>query len=291
MFFRSPVGTEEERNSGQIWPSKWTDATGFLNSKAPNYGYGIHTGADLNLNLPGNWDADKLAPVYSIGDGVVTYAQLWPNRNYWGNIIVIEHGIVDGKPLFSRYAHVANIRVRPGDVVKTGQQISQVGNGEGLFSYHLHFDISITTILRNQPQNWPAPSSNRNKALVKEHYVDPEQWLRSPHVVNSLPDVIGEGSLSGDSSDDKSTPVNTTPSLPTWHVLAAEVTIYQKPRTSSEKSGTLGRGKQVFIGAEGVRNENMQWGRIVGGTFDGDWVAIRKEEPRESYLSTNPPQD
>lgn len=288
MAFQAPIGTEEERNSGRIWPAGWTDATGFLNSKAPNYGYGIHTGADLNLNLPGNWDADKLAPVYSIGDGVVTYAQLWPDRRYWGNIIVIDHGMVDGKPLFSRYAHVANIRVRPGDVVRMGQQISQVGNGEGLFSYHLHFDISTTKILRSQPQNWPAPSSNPNRDLVREHYVDPEQWLRQPHVVDSLPEVIGGTIPEG---DDKPPRTNTSPFIPIWYVLAAEVSIHKNPSAASEKSGTLVRGKQVFIGSEGVRNENMEWGKIVGGTFDGDWVAVRKVEPRESYLSTNPPRD
>lgn len=278
MSFKPPVGTEEERKTGKIWPGGWTDATGFLNAKAPGYSYGIHTGADLNWNSP-RWDADKFAPVYSIGDGLVTYAQLWPNKKYWGKIIVIDHGIVDGKPLFSRYAHVTNIRVNPNDVVRVGQQICQVGNGEGLFVYHLHFDISYTTVLRDQPQNWPAPSSNPKKSLVQEHYVDPEKWLREPHVVNSLPAGLGGGSAPDE-------PIT----LPTWYVLGTEVNIYDKPSASSLKTGMLSHGKSVFIGNEGARNENMEWGKIIGGTFDGDWVAIRKTEPRESYLSTNRPQ-
>jgi murein DD-endopeptidase MepM/ murein hydrolase activator NlpD len=294
MAFQAPVGTEEERNSGKIWPGGWRDATGFLNAKAPGYAYGIHTGADLNLNLPGNWDADKLAPVYAIGDGVVTYAQLWPNPKYWGNIIVIHHGTVDGKPLYSRYAHVAFIRVRPGDFVKVGQQISQVGHGgtdgsaKGLFPFHLHFDISNTNILRDQPQNWPAPSTNRDKELVKQQYVDPERWLQEHHSVDSLPEVMGN--LGSIPSDIKPPRVNINPTMPTWYVISREVTIYKKPSTTSEKSGTLARGKQLFLGNEGVKNENMEWGKIVGGPFDDEWVAVRKADKTESFLSTNQPQ-
>ena len=142
MSFSSPVGTEEERNSGQIWPGTWTDATPY----GTEYQYGIHTGADLNWNTP-SWDGDAHAPVYAMGDGKVTYAQRWPNPNYWGNIIVIDHGIVDGKPLFSRYAHVENITVSPGQFVSKGHQICQVGNGFGLFPYHLHFDIQLVLFL------------------------------------------------------------------------------------------------------------------------------------------------
>lgn len=296
MAFQAPVGTEEERNSGKIWPSKWVDATGFLNSKAPNYSYGLHTGADLNLNLPGNWDADRLAPVYSIGDGVITYAQTWPNPNYWGNIIVVNHGIVDGKPLFSRYAHVANIRVRPGEVVRMGQQICQVGDGSSsirpraLFPFHLHFDISITKILREQPQNWPAPSTNKKRELVLEHYVDPEKWLSTTHVVDSLPDSVTTSSTSTNTNPNTPPRTNIVPVLPTWYVITPEAIIYKQPNTTSEKSGTLTRGKHVFIGSGGVRNQSMDWGKIVGSTFDGDWIAIRKTDQSESYLSTNPPQ-
>lgn len=287
MKFQAPIGTEEERNSGKVWPGKWTDATPYLTK----YAYGIHTGADLNLNAP-HWDADKLAPVYAIGDGIVTYAQMWPNPKYWGNIIIVNHGIVDGNPLFSRYAHVAFIRVRPGDFVKTGQQISQVGHGgkdgnaKGLFFYHLHFDISTTTILRDQPQNWPAPPSNPLKKLVKEHYVDPKEWLLKTHALGSLPDTITDSNPLP--SDNKPPRININPTLPTWYVIASKITIYKKPSTSSEKSGTLMRGKQLFIGNEGVRNENMEWGKIVGGPFNDEWVAVRKTDKTETFLSTNP---
>jgi murein DD-endopeptidase MepM/ murein hydrolase activator NlpD len=306
MTFQAPVGTVEERNSGQIWPGGWKDATGFLNSKAPGYAYGFHTGADLNLDTP-RWDADRLAPVYSIGNGVVTYAQTWPNPAYWGNIVIVNHGIVDGKPLFSRYAHVANIRVRPGEIVTMGQQLCQVGDGssairaKAMFPFHLHFDISITKILREQPQSWPAPSTNKKRELVLEHYVDPALWLSQTHVVDSLPDGVPNNNTSTTNTNTPATNTtpttntpprtNITPSLPNWYVIAPEVTIYKNPNNTSQKEGTLSRGKQIFLSKEGVRNQGMDWGKIIGSTFDGDWVAIRKTDQSQSYLSTNPPQN
>ena len=111
MSFTAPIGSDEERKSGIIWPGKWFDVTPYLT----HYAYGYHTGADLNLNYP-HWDGDAHSAVYAMGDGVVTYAQLY-SRKVWGNLIIIDHGIVDGKPLFSRYAHVENIQVAAGQSV------------------------------------------------------------------------------------------------------------------------------------------------------------------------------
>ncbi len=172
--YTSPIGSLEERQTGQVWPGEWVDATGY----DKKYSLGYHTGADLNLNKP-TWNLDAHSGIYAIGKGVVTYAQVY-SKKVWGAIIIIDHGIIDGKPLFSRYAHVEDIMVEVGQKVKTGEQIASVGNGEGLFSYHLHFDISETEILKDWPSHWPG----RNQALVHEHYVDPMEWLRD-HVKGS----------------------------------------------------------------------------------------------------------
>ena len=97
MSFQAPIGSPEEIATGRIWPGRWVDATPYLT----HYSYGYHTGADLNLNYP-VWDADQHSDVYAMGEGKVTYAKLFSTQ-YWGNIIVIDHGTVDGMPLFSRY--------------------------------------------------------------------------------------------------------------------------------------------------------------------------------------------
>ncbi|MBL8050540.1 MAG: M23 family metallopeptidase [Anaerolineales bacterium] len=280
MVFKPPVGTEEERNSGQIWPPTWVDANPYPSKyKLGKNNWAYHTGADLNMAR----DADAHAPIYSIGDGVVRYAQL-VSKTSWGNLIVINHGIVDGKPLFSRYGHVEDIQVQKGQTVQVGQFIARVGNQFGMFPYHLHFDISTTDQLDKSPTYWPG----LDLQSLKHHFVDPQAWLRQSHVLGSLPDVSGTTDTT--TNDNKPPRTNTIPVHPTWFVIASQITIYKSPSSSAEKSGTLARGEKISIGTEGAKNENLIWGKIVGGKFNGDWVAIRKSDQSENFLSTNPPQ-
>lgn len=169
--FDAPVGIASERQGSQIWPGHWLDATGY----AARYRIGTpyeayHTGADLNLNDP-YWDADAHSPVYAAAHGVVTYAGRLPG---WGNVIVVRHDplISNGQVVYGRYAHVEDIRVQVGQRVVRGEQISSVGNAEGIYPYHLHWDISPTDILQTQPWHWPKLDLDG----VMTHYVDPRQY-------------------------------------------------------------------------------------------------------------------
>ncbi|GAB4570569.1 MAG: hypothetical protein Kow0077_04990 [Anaerolineae bacterium] len=170
--FDVPIGTAEERASSEVWPGSWFDATGFAvryRIGTPSEAY--HTGADLNLNVP-RWDTDAHSPVYAAASGVVTHADRLPG---WGNVIVIRHDplLKDGRVVYGRYAHVENIRVQVGQRVSRGEQIANVGNAEGAFPYHLHFDISPTTILQTKPWHWPKLALNDLLA----NYVDPRQFV------------------------------------------------------------------------------------------------------------------
>lgn len=284
MVFTPPIGTEEERNTGQVWPGTWVDATPYMT----RYALGYHTGADLNNNLPRH-DSDAHAPVYSIGDGKVTYAQL-VSRKYWGNLIVIDHGIVDGKPLFSRYGHIEAMLIKRGDIVKAGQQIANVGNGEGLFPYHLHFDISVTAQLGTAPTYWPG----NDRQGVKNHFVDPQAWLRSQHVAEGLPDSSNVSTDTSRSTTGNSRPVDvqpTTPQRPTWYVTVPQgISVHKSPSASAEKKGLLAKGAKVFIGDSGVKNEEMIWVQIVDGNFKDGWITRGKANQSETFLSTNPPR-
>jgi murein DD-endopeptidase MepM/ murein hydrolase activator NlpD len=160
-----------ERRSAAVWPSSWIDASPFARLYfvgTPSEAY--HTGADLNLPR----DADAHSQVSSIGSGVVVFASRLPT---WGNVIVIKHDPLasTGKVVYSRYGHVESMVVKVGDRVKRGQKIASVGNAFGAFAYHLHFDISPTTILENQPQHWPA--KNLNNLLA--NYLDPRSFIQN----------------------------------------------------------------------------------------------------------------
>jgi hypothetical protein len=260
MSFTAPIGTLEERNSGIIWPGRWIDALGY----DKHYSYGYHTGADLNLNFP-HWNQDAHSDVCAIGDGKVTYAQIY-SKKVWGAIIIIDHGEVDGSPLFSRYAHVENIRVADGQDVQTGEIIAAVGNGEGLFPYHLHFDISTTDILRDKPWHWPG----EKRALVHMHYVNPQDWLQ-PHVTTDAEEVI--------------------PTTQVFYVIATlGLRVRQGHGLSAVPVGALTYGSRVVIVESSKLDEDSYtWGQIRGGHFNGDWVALGRADQSEMFLSVNPP--
>ena len=278
MAFQAPIGTKEERAAGIIWPGGWTDATPYLTP----YAIGIHTGADLNLNLPGGWDKDAHSSVYAMGDGIVTYAQRYPNPNVWGNIVVVDHGIVDGKPLFSRYAHVENIFVHVGNLVRMGEQVASVGNGFGLFAYHLHFDISYTKILKEKPGNWPAPKSNPNAELVRQQYLDPKAFLMRQHVIQggtSSNNVITSGGI------------EPSPGAMTWYVIIPTgMRVCKDHGIAAGQVGVLPYGTKLFLLKEGGVQDGYRWGHITGGEYDGCWLAIGKQDRSETYVSTNQPQ-
>jgi murein DD-endopeptidase MepM/ murein hydrolase activator NlpD len=172
--YDSPVGIAAERAEAKIWPGAWFDATGFAvryRIGTPSEAY--HTGADLNLNEP-HWDADAHSPVYAAASGVVTFAKRLPG---WGNVIIIRHDplITNGQVIYGRYAHVENIRVQVGQRVARGEQISSVGDADGAFPYHLHFDLSPTALLQTEPWHWPVLDLNNLLA----NYIDPRQFLIS----------------------------------------------------------------------------------------------------------------
>jgi murein DD-endopeptidase MepM/ murein hydrolase activator NlpD len=170
--FDAPIGTVEDRRSDRVWPGNWIDVTGYANRYrigTPQEAY--HTGADLNLNTP-YYDADAHSPVSAAANGVVTYAGRVAG---WGRIIVVRHDplVFNGQVVYARYAHVEAPRVVAGQRVVRGEQIASVGNADGAYPYHLHFDISPTTILNSQPWHWP--KLNLNNLLT--NYVEPRAFI------------------------------------------------------------------------------------------------------------------
>ena len=170
--YDAPVGTSDQRNGTKVWSPGWRDATPFGKLYfigTPSEAY--HTGADLNFGKPYE---DKGMALYACASGVVTFAaRLGP----WGNLVVIRHDPLyepDGQVIYSRYAHVQNIRVAVGDRVARGQRICEISDAFGRYVPHLHFDLSPTTILETRPGNWP----KLNYDLLIKNYIDPLEWIR-----------------------------------------------------------------------------------------------------------------
>lgn len=126
-----------------------------------------HPGHDLNAGPRG--DSDKDMPVKACADGEVVFAL--PGIKGWGKVVVIHHPI---QKVWTRYGHLLDMNVKVGQIVKEGEVIGSVGNGEGIYSYHLHFDMPIKEF-----RNWGDYSLNNTFEGLKANYVDPLVFIKN----------------------------------------------------------------------------------------------------------------
>ncbi|MDD4151163.1 MAG: M23 family metallopeptidase [Candidatus Gracilibacteria bacterium] len=96
-------------------------------------GYGSHQGVDIATS--------EGTPIYAIGDGTVKIAWEMTGR---GKAVVIEHQ-VNGRKIYSNYAHMSKIGVVSGQTVKAGDLIGKVGHTGNSYGNHLHFQIDLDT--------------------------------------------------------------------------------------------------------------------------------------------------
>jgi len=87
----------------------------------------MHHGVDLA--------GRKGIKIYASGDGVVKEA--YYNRHGYGKEVTIDHGF----GYVSRYAHLNKILVKPGQKIKRGQLIGELGSTGRSTGPHLHYEI------------------------------------------------------------------------------------------------------------------------------------------------------
>ena len=75
--------------------------------------------------------------IHAAGDGVVTIAEY--NRHGYGKEVLIDHGF----GYSTRYAHLQELLVEPGEKVKRGQVIGKMGNTGRSTGPHLHYEVRL----------------------------------------------------------------------------------------------------------------------------------------------------
>lgn len=128
-----------------------------------------HLGDDLNGIGGGNSDLGDA--VYAAGAGRVVYAGS-PGLG-WGKMVIIAHRLPDGDELGpvvqTMYAHLDSIRAQIGQNVQRGHPVGTVGNAEGAYLAHLHFEVRLGAYV-NPGQGYADKPLNR---------VAPEQFIRA----------------------------------------------------------------------------------------------------------------
>jgi murein DD-endopeptidase MepM/ murein hydrolase activator NlpD len=134
---------------------------------AQDFGENDHLGEDWNANSGGNTDCGE--PVYAVADGMITFAQdAGPG---WGNVVIIEHQLASGEKIESLYGHMQDIMRAEGSVKKR-DQIGTVGNANGRYLCHLHFEMRTADC-----PMWNEPGAGYSS----EHsgWVDPSDFIDS----------------------------------------------------------------------------------------------------------------
>lgn len=122
-------GTFRDSGGTLAWPANGTLTSGF----GPRWGR-QHNGIDISA--PGG------TPIYAAADGQVVKASYGWNGGYGNQVIIVHSGGIS-----TMYAHIRNggIQVSPGQTVKRGQKIAEVGNTGSVKGrnggYHLHFEV------------------------------------------------------------------------------------------------------------------------------------------------------
>ena len=93
-------------------------------------------------------------PVYSIGHGLVTYAQPLG----WGRdqgVLIVQHTFANGRIILSFYGHLDpdSVVLNPGDCVQRGDLVGLIGQPRGFA--HLHFEVRTQAPYQTLTGYWP----------------------------------------------------------------------------------------------------------------------------------------
>ena len=120
---------------GQIQISGASYTNGMLTVEALKGG---HSGIDIG--------GPNLGDIKASNSGKVIYSGWYGG---YGKVVIIEHGIINGKPVTTLYAHMSSIAVSNGTKVSKGQVIGYEGTTGYSTGPHCHFEVRVN----GQPNN------------------------------------------------------------------------------------------------------------------------------------------
>ena len=98
----------------------------------------FHSGQDIAAPMG--------TPIKASNSGKVIYSGWYGG---YGKVVIIEHGVVNGKPMSTLYAHMSTIKAVNGQKVSKGDIIGYEGTTGYSTGPHCHFEVRVN----GQPSN------------------------------------------------------------------------------------------------------------------------------------------
>lgn len=251
----------------------WTRTSGYGMRVHPITGEAkLHTGVD--------YAAADGTPILAVADGTVTVAEYGGG---YGGLVVIEH-TVNRQLIATAYAHSwqTGIHVTPGQSVRAGDHIADVGSSGRSTGPHLHFEV--------RPGGTDQPA------------IDPEPWLEDQDLTQTTPPEPGTAGceatpdgdaqeFTGDGDEMVPDPTGTGGQVTarTAHMVAQTQAAFPdtgwacySPRPGSKSDHPLGRACDVTVGNQiGHYPTDTQ---TAYGWQVTDWLEANAERLGVTYL-------
>ena len=107
-----------------------------------------HTGIDYAIAYG--------TPIRASNSGKVIYSGWYGG---YGKVVIVDHGVINGKPTTTLYAHMSSIKVGNGQLVNKGDVLGYEGTTGYSTGPHVHFEVRING-KPNNPMNYNKPDTN-----------------------------------------------------------------------------------------------------------------------------------
>lgn len=124
----------------------------------------FHEGIDISP-LRRDASGEPLDEIRAIESGRVVHTSNDAKDSNYGKLAIVEHN-VEGTPVYSIYAHLAAVDVRPGQSVKQGQRLGRLGyTGAGINQRRAHLHLEIALLWHDRFESWHPlnfPTANKH---------------------------------------------------------------------------------------------------------------------------------
>jgi murein DD-endopeptidase MepM/ murein hydrolase activator NlpD len=124
----------------------------------------FHEGIDIRP-LRRDASGEPLDEVRAIESGRVVHVSNNAADSNYGKLAVVEHDVA-GTPVYSIYAHLATVEVRPGQTLARGERLGRLGyTGAGLDRRRAHLHLEIALLWHDQFESWHPlnfPTANKH---------------------------------------------------------------------------------------------------------------------------------